>query len=442
MFDSSEFIVILNKLVTLRTKEESLLRSLNKVKEANQIPFRLKNYKKWITIIKKNGNQIKTIADVETFDCSDKLKKKISEFIEFGIIIDIKKTEKTLKELNKELINSSNSSNSSGDITIHINPSPTNEAFDNILNIESNKSSNTNTTEPKFKKKKTRGDTRPTGGDELVIFDLQRIMGIGPSNAKKLLGLGANLKILIDEWDKFINLEPSFKITTAKNIREQSQFQSKLEGIIRNNTNYLKELTYHQLIGIKYFEHIEKRIPRDEIKNMEKLIKSVVSKIDSPKMNVEICGSYRRGNITSGDIDMLLTHSDYKTEEDINKFRVNPLMEFIRILTQIHFIKDHITINGDTKYMGMCALGDSPYARRIDIKFVPTYCYINTLLYFTGSFNFNIKMRNHAKSKGYKLNEYGIENLKTKEIKTSFETEEELFKYIDYPYLTPLQRDI
>ena len=82
MFDSSEFIVILNKLVTLRTKEESLLRSLNKVKEANQIPFRLKNYKKWITIIKKNGNQIKTIADVETFDCSDKLKKKISEFIE------------------------------------------------------------------------------------------------------------------------------------------------------------------------------------------------------------------------------------------------------------------------------------------------------------------------------------------------------------------------
>ena len=148
MFDSSEFIVILNKLLTLRTKEESLLRSLNKVKEANQIPFRLKNYKKWITIIKKNGKQIKTITDIETFDCSDKLKKKISEFIEFGIIIDIKKTEKTLKELNKELINSSNST---GDITIHINPSPTNEAFDNILNIESNKSSNTNTTEPKFK---------------------------------------------------------------------------------------------------------------------------------------------------------------------------------------------------------------------------------------------------------------------------------------------------
>lgn len=432
MFDSSEFIVILNKLLTLRTKEESLLRSLNKVKEANQIQFRLKNYKKWIDTIKKNGKQIKTINDLETFDCSDKLKKKITEFIEFGIIIDIKKTEKTLKELNKEL------SNSSCDITININPSPTNETFENILNIETNPI----TTEPKFKKKKTRGDTRPSGGDELVIFDLQRIMGIGPSNAKKLLGLGANLKILIDEWNKFINSEPSFKITTAQDIREQSQFQNKLEGIIRTNTTYLKELTYHQLIGIKYFEHIEKRIPRDEIKNMEKLIKLVVSKIDSPKMNVEICGSYRRGNITSGDIDMLLTHSDYKTEEDINKFRVNPLMEFIRILTQIQFIKDHITINGDTKYMGMCALGDSPYARRIDIKFVPMYCYINTLLYFTGSFNFNIKMRNHAKSKGYKLNEYGIENLKTKEIKTSFETEEELFKYIDYPYLTPLQRDI
>ena len=81
MFDSSEFIVILNKLLTLRTKEESLLRSLNKVKEANQILFRLKNYKKWIATIKKNGKQIKTINDLETFDCSDKLKKKISEFI-------------------------------------------------------------------------------------------------------------------------------------------------------------------------------------------------------------------------------------------------------------------------------------------------------------------------------------------------------------------------
>jgi DNA polymerase/3'-5' exonuclease PolX len=42
---------------------------------------------------------------------------------------------------------------------------------------------------------------------------------------------------------------------------------------------------------------------------VEAILKREISKLDS-KYNVTICGSYRRGLPTSGDIDVLLTHDE------------------------------------------------------------------------------------------------------------------------------------
>ena len=59
-------------------------------------------------------------------------------------------------------------------------------------------------------------------------------------------------------------------------------------------------------------------------------------------------------------------------------------------------------------------------------------------------------MRNHALTKGYTLNEYGLfkctrDSVTKKIVKGDLipvESEEEIFKIIDYPYKTPQERDI
>jgi DNA polymerase beta len=72
-----------------------------------------------------------------------------------------------------------------------------------------------------------------------------------------------------------------------------------------------------------------------------------------PKYEVEICGSFRRGAESSGDIDVLLTHPNY-TSKGSNKKKSNKieslLKPIVEKLEKIEFIKDTIAF-GDTKFM-------------------------------------------------------------------------------------------
>jgi DNA polymerase/3'-5' exonuclease PolX len=61
------------------------------------------------------------------------------------------------------------------------------------------------------------------------------------------------------------------------------------------------------------------------------------------------------------------------------------------------------------------------------------------LLYFTGSKQFNVKMRSFALSKGYSLNEQGITKNK-KKVSQQFESEKDIFAFLEYPYVVPHKR--
>ena len=51
------------------------------------------------------------------------------------------------------------------------------------------------------------------------------------------------------------------------------------------------------------------RIPRAEIEVIESAVKGVVAGLSS-KYAATVCGSYRRGLPSSGDVDFLLTHRE------------------------------------------------------------------------------------------------------------------------------------
>lgn len=219
------------------------------------------------------------------------------------------------------------------------------------------------------------------------LTDLLRITGIGPVKAKKLIDDGYSLQRLLD-YDV-----------------------SALTGV----------LTHHQLLGVKHFHDLEKRIPYSDIKTIEKYLKS------RTKQDLVICGSYRRKKETSGDIDVLIYNGD-------------GLQTFLNALIKDKFLVDHLTSleKSTTKYMGMCRYGN--IVRRIDIRFIPIEHLPSALLYFTGSGEFNKRMRKEALKCGYTINEYGIYKLDTEGNKGDMvpvSCEEDIFKVIGMDYLEP-----
>lgn len=200
------------------------------------------------------------------------------------------------------------------------------------------------------------------------------------------------------------------------------------------------EVSSDILLGLKYWRKVQGNIPRKEIMITEKYLKSQLNKLN-PNFELIICGSYRRGKPTSGDIDVLIYNPTMPDMAQINKSSF--LEKFVDQLTAEKFLLDHLTYeNYKIKYMGFCKLNDYPI-RRIDIKLIPYESFYTALLYFTGPAELNEHMRSIAKKNQMRLNEYGIYKIKSdgSKQKIKITSEEDVFKILGMKYLTPVQRE-
>ncbi len=191
--------------------------------------------------------------------------------------------------------------------------------------------------------------------------------------------------------------------------------------------------THHINMGLKYYEDMKERIPRVEIDKMKVKLGKVIKKIDKGCV-FEICGSYRRGQESSGDIDMIVSNPRYVRNIQEQHY----LKRIVDMCVAENIIIDHLTENGDKKYMGFCKLNSRSKARRIDIRVIDYESYWAGILYFTGNKEFNIKIRNRAIEKGYSLNEYGLTRSGEKILLNS---EDEIFELLEIPYQSPLERN-
>lgn len=269
--------------------------------------------------------------------------------------------------------------------------------------------------------------------------DLKDIKGVGKGSIDRINEIlkTSSLKEL-NKTDKYTILGELEKVTGIGKVRAKSLVVDYNVSSVNDLKQKVKdnkiEVTHHIQVGLKYYDDINKRIPRNEIDNIYKLLLDVVKTIDS-KLVVTICGSYRRELKTSGDIDVLISHPQYKVDIYKNKY----LQKLVNILTEKKFILDNLTTNGKTKYMGVCKIAST--ARRIDIRCVNYNSYFTALLYFTGSQQLNILMRNNALENGYKLNEYLVYNLKKKQ-EIYPKSEEEIFKLCKMDYIKPFDRNL
>jgi DNA polymerase/3'-5' exonuclease PolX len=213
--------------------------------------------------------------------------------------------------------------------------------------------------------------------------------------------------------------------------------------------------THHIDIGLKYYDDFKQLIPRSEIDDIKKIIKQVLKKLNK-KYIFEICGSYRRGNPKSGDIDVLVTLVNNKNEKNKNKEikdikdrkeikdskdskKTNSLKSIVTSLKNIGLIVDELTENGNTKFMGVCRLNSESINRRLDIRFVNYENYYSSLIYFTGNKNFNVSIRKKALQLGMSINEYGI---KRKDgTNTIINSEKEIFDILGIEFVEPEKRN-
>ncbi|MEM0354047.1 MAG: nucleotidyltransferase domain-containing protein [Thermoplasmata archaeon] len=244
------------------------------------------------------------------------------------------------------------------------------------------------------------------------IMELEKVIGVGSSTAKKLV--------------------TKYKIRSIADLKKAVE-----EGRIK--VNRLIQL------GLKYYGIVQSNIPRREISQIEKYLRKMVHDID-PLLDIVICGSYRRGKKTSGDIDVLIYHPkviDSKYIINPEKHGFKPYLEIlVNNLTKNGFLVDHIDEDYNIKYMGFCRYKNNPI-RRIDIRFIPYKSLPTALLYFTGPYELNTIMRHAAKKRNLLLNEYGLYKLNEKGLRIPIEikTEEDVFKYLGMKYLTPEERE-
>jgi DNA polymerase beta len=238
------------------------------------------------------------------------------------------------------------------------------------------------------------------------IQELTKVIGIGDKFAQKLV--------------------TEYKITSVPEL-EKAYKQGKIE------------LSHQILLGLKYYGVVETNIPRKEITLMNKYLQKEAHKLD-PSLEVVICGSYRRGTPTSGDVDVLLYHPDIKTSKYIKT--PSYLELFVDELSTEGFIIDNITDkNYRIKYMGFCKYKDQP-VRRIDIRMIPYNSIHTAMLYFTGPAELNTQMREKAKRRGMILNEYGLyidSEAGKKQVKIT--SEKDVFDHVGMKYLRPEERE-
>jgi NAD-dependent DNA ligase len=232
---------------------------------------------------------------------------------------------------------------------------------------------------------------------------LGEIYGVGPKKAKELVDSG---------------------ITTIDQLREK-------QDLVLNDT---------QKVGLKYYEDILKRIPRDEIEKFDDIFKNVFSKVAGPgsEARFEIVGSYRRGAQSSGDIDMIITS---KTGEVFKKF-VDELIKEKLIL--------EVLSRGNTKCLVIAKLPEETVARRVDFLYTIPEEYPFSVLYFTGSKIFNTVMRGRALALGYSLNEHGMSKMQEKKkgekaakgemVSHVFKNEGDIFDFLGMVYKKPNER--
>jgi DNA polymerase (family 10) len=224
------------------------------------------------------------------------------------------------------------------------------------------------------------------------LLEILKVPGIGPKTAKLLYE-----KLDIQDVVMLERMAHAGKIRSLPGMGEKTE-ENILHGI----------------------ELVKKGRDRMDLKTAMDVATSFVSQIKTLKdvKKIDPAGSLRRMKETIRDIDILVSSKD--PEKIMNRF------------TSLAEVKD-ILAKGTTKSSVL-----TKDNIQVDVRVVDDISYGAALMYFTGSKEHNIKLRQIAVKKKLKLNEYGLFRGKKR---IAGKTEAEMYKLLGLEYIEPELRE-
>ena len=267
-----------------------------------------------------------------------------------------------------------------------------------------------------------------------------RLPGVGKAMAEKIdeiLKTGTlhqyeEKKRELDAIDQLTEVSGIGSATALKLFRDHGI--NTVPELVEAHKQKLIKLTKAQESSLTHYHDILQRIPREEMHLYAAEIEETAKAVEpSGLLQTMLVGSYRRGLASSGDIDVLMQHPSVQTAPEAEAKGSQLVDKILDELNKRGVLKS--VLSKGKKAMIIVGLPGRP-SRRMDILLTAADSYAAAILYFTGSKEFNVRMRITANNRGYKLNEYGLWRLDNEQLVPT-KSEQEIFKTIGMKYVPP-----
>jgi len=232
------------------------------------------------------------------------------------------------------------------------------------------------------------------------------------------------------EWLNISGLGPKkiYKIYSALEITTIDELKTACEdGRVASLAGMGAKSAEKILKSISWMLQFSDRCRLDEAETISLRFKDLVQNIDGVK-RIELAGSFRRKRETIGDIDILVAADSESVSSIFDGFTSHE--SILEVLGR-----------GDTKSSVRVKEG-----RQVDLRIVAENEFDAALMYFTGSKEHNVVMRQRARDLGMALNEYGLFKL-TEKGETDFDnriakfSEEEIYRELGLSWIPPELRE-
>ncbi|TDM15738.1 DNA polymerase/3'-5' exonuclease PolX [Macrococcus bovicus] len=244
-------------------------------------------------------------------------------------------------------------------------------------------------------------------GQSSLLAELQAAVPAGHIQMLKIRNLGAK---------KIVKLHKELNITTIEELKAACESHA-VSGL----TGFGKKTEESILQGIEDLETKKEYITIHEAVKLTAYINQALEEAVHVK-RYAVAGSHRRMKEQSKDLDYIVVTDDaLAAAEEIEAFT---------------FVKQ-VAVSGQEKVSVTVQLDDLETA--VDFRFTDDKGFTPMLNHFTGSKEHNVKMRQLAKARSEKVNEYGI-TLADGTLK-QYESEEAIYQHYQLNYIPPEMRD-
>lgn len=235
------------------------------------------------------------------------------------------------------------------------------------------------------------------------LEDLRELVPAGMRDLLRVPGLGPKKAMLVHRELGVGSIDDLHAAVQAERLRGLKGLGAKTEENIARALENLKR-------------HGGRILVDQALATAEKVIARLAEQIGPER--ISYAGSLRRRRDSIGDLDILVARAD-----------AEPVMDLFTDTT------GEVIARGGTKASIVTRKG-----LQIDLRVVTEDVWGAALMYFTGSKAHNIRLREMAIAKGWKLSEWGLTDARTGKMIAS-ETEEQIYDALGLPFIPPVLRE-